>query len=85
MLSHSKVTDALLQAVGEVQFAVQTTILVYDGYWSRSRALYEEVQKASWDDVILNKKMKKSLIDTVAGFFNSEKSYKDLGVPWKVS
>lgn len=85
VLSHSKVTDALLQAIGEVQFAVEGSILVYDGYWTRSRALYEEVQKASWDDVILDKKMKKTLTKTVAGFFDSEKSYKDLNVPWKVS
>lgn len=85
LLSHSKVTDALLQAVGDVQFAVQQIILVYDGYWRRSRALYKEVQKASWDDVILDEKMKKTLTETVARFFDSKKSYKDLDVPWKVS
>lgn len=85
VLSHSKVTDALLQAVGDVQFAVQGTILVYDVYWQRSRALYEQVQRASWDDVILDKKMKKTLSDTAVRFFDSEKSYRDLDVPWKVS
>jgi transitional endoplasmic reticulum ATPase len=85
VLSHSKVTDSLLQAVGEVQFAVQKSILVYEDYWTRSTALYEEVQKASWDDVILDKKMKKTLTETVVRFFDSEKSYKDLGVPWKAS
>ena len=85
VLSHSKVTDALLQAVGDVQFAVQKSILVYDRYWTQSTALYEEVQKASWDDVILEKEMKKTLSKTVARFFDSETSYKDLGVPWKVS
>ncbi len=85
VLSHSKITDALLQAVGEVQFAVDKTILVYDWYWTRSRALYDEVQKASWDDVILDKKMKTTLTETVTHFFDSEKSYKDIGVPWKVS
>lgn len=85
VLSHSKVTDALLQAVGEIQFAVEGTILVFERYWTRSRALYEQVQKASWDDVILDKKMKKTLTETVVHFFDSEKSYKDLDVPWKVS
>ncbi|ERF69158.1 hypothetical protein EPUS_01114 [Endocarpon pusillum Z07020] len=83
VLSHSKVTDALLQAVGEIQFAVEGTILVFERYWTRSRALYEQVQKASWDDVILDKKMKKTLTETVVHFFDSEKSYKDLDVPWK--
>lgn len=85
VLSHSKVTDALLRAVGEVQFAVENTILVFDRYWTRSRALYDQVQKASWDDVILDKKTKKTLTETVVHFFDSRQSYKDLGVPWKVS
>lgn len=85
VFSHSKVTDALLQSVGEVQFAVEESILVFERYWTRSRALYEQVQKASWDDVILDKKMKKTLTETVVRFFDSEKSYKDLDVPWKVS
>lgn len=82
-LSHSKVTDALLQAVGDAQFAVEGFILVYDEYWYRSKALYQEVQKASWDDVILDKQMKTTLTKTVGRFFDSEKTYKDLGVPWK--
>ncbi len=85
VLSHSKVTDALLQSVGMWQFAVKGTILIFERYWTSSRALYEQVQKASWDDVILDKKMKKTLTETVVHFFDSEKSYKDLGVPWKVS
>lgn len=85
LLSHSKITDALLRAVGEIQFAVEDSILVYDSYWTRSTTLYREVQKASWSDVILNKKMKKTLTGTVIRFFDSEKSYKDLAVPWKVS
>jgi transitional endoplasmic reticulum ATPase len=85
VLSQSKITDALLQAVGDVQFAVEKTILVYDEYWKSSRALYEEVQKASWNDVILDKDLKRILSKTMARFFDSEKSYKDLGVPWKVS
>lgn len=84
-LSHSKITDALLQAIGDVQFKVEGTILVFDWYWTRSRALYEQVQKTSWDDVILDKKFKKSLTKTVVGFFDNEQSYKNLGVPWKVS
>jgi transitional endoplasmic reticulum ATPase len=84
VLSHSKITDALLQAIGDVQFTVEKSILVYDGYRTRSKALWDEVQRASWDDVILDEKMKKALAKTVVQFFDSEKSYKDLGVPWKV-
>ena len=85
VLSHSKATDALLSAIAAAeQSAIEHTILVYDnGYWSDSRNLYEEVQKTSWDDVILDDKMKKTLTGTVLRFFDSESKYHEFGVPWK--
>lgn len=58
-------------------------IYVYDGYWSASKALWQQVQKASWKDVILNEEMKKTLVDLMTKFFDSEDIYKSLGVPWK--
>ena len=48
-----------------------------------SSSLYEEIQKASWDDVILDKGIKKALTELMHKFFDSEDIYKDLGVPWK--
>ncbi len=60
-------------------------ILVFDGgFWQKSKELYANVKKASWDDVILEKDKKESIIDDVNGFFNSEARYSEFGVPWKV-
>nr|XP_019049576.1 hypothetical protein I302_03365 [Kwoniella bestiolae CBS 10118]OCF28506.1 hypothetical protein I302_03365 [Kwoniella bestiolae CBS 10118] len=53
------------------------------GLWRPDRALWESVQKASWDDVVLDGSFKKSLQSDYRSFFKSEKTYKDLGVPWK--
>src|SRR5262249_50983977 len=52
-LSHCAKTDKLLLAIGEYADALHHEILVYDGYWGKSAALWEEVQKTNWDDVVL--------------------------------
>lgn len=71
-VSHCAVTDALIYAVGSF-YAVhdENFIYVYDGYWSASRALWAEVQKANWKDVILNEEMKKALTEVMRKFFES--------------
>lgn len=58
-------------------------VWVYDGYWSQSRSLYDQVMKSSWDDVILDENMKKDLTAVAKKFFTSKAVYEDLGVPWK--
>lgn len=84
VLSNSKATDALLSAIAVAeQTAIEHTILVYDGSWSSSRSLYEEVQKTNWDDVILDMETKEALTGTVLRFFDSESKYREFGVPWK--
>lgn len=41
------------------------------------------MQNASWDDVILDESMKKSLIADVDSFFGNRDTYERLKVPWK--
>ncbi|MCJ1282402.1 hypothetical protein MMC26_001725 [Xylographa opegraphella] len=81
--SRSKMTDNLIQSVGDWQMADDKLVYVYDNYWTISRALWEEVQKADWDDVILDQGMKTALQDLVRRFFDSKKVYEEAGVPWK--
>jgi len=54
------------------------------GFWRKDAGLWNEIQKADWKDVILKEEFKKALKKDVYGFFDSEKLYKDLGIPWKV-
>lgn len=85
MSSNGK-TDELIRTIGKWQIPPppgDKWVYVYDGYWFRSKALYEQVKDASWDDVILNEKMKKQITGLMHKFFDSRDIYKNLGVPWK--
>ncbi|KAI4176656.1 MAG: hypothetical protein LQ343_000947 [Gyalolechia ehrenbergii] len=82
-LSNPKVVDELIMACGRWMYVDNDFIYVYDGYWTASKSLWQQVQKASWDDVILNEEMKKTLVSLMTKFFDSEDVYKSLGVPWK--
>lgn len=83
MLSPSKTTDDLITVVGTWQSADLDIIWVYDNYWTKSKSLWEQVQKAEWENVILDEDMKKGLTDVSTRFFDGKSVYDDLGVPWK--
>ncbi|MCJ1438434.1 hypothetical protein MMC27_007822 [Xylographa pallens] len=79
----SKVVDVLIKTIGEWSTPDNKFVYVYDNRWLASRLLYDEIQKSSWDDVILDDTMKTTLTDIVGKFFDSKDVYDDLGVPWK--
>jgi len=81
-----KKTDELLAAGSRWMQELHGEVLVFDqGYWQKNKELYENIQKAEWEDVILEKEKKESIIDDVLGFFDAEDRYAEFGVPWKVS
>ncbi|KAL0254741.1 hypothetical protein SLS55_009265 [Diplodia seriata] len=80
--SSSSIVDALLRAIG-TWMSQSKAIYVYDGYWSRSSELWKQVEKASWDKVILDPKTKKSLRDVSRKFFDNRDVYEDYGIAWK--
>ena len=86
VMSSNGKTDDLIRTIGKWQIPPppgDKWVYVYDGYWFRSKALYEQVKNASWDDVILNERMKKQITGLMHKFFDSRDIYKNLGVPWK--
>jgi transitional endoplasmic reticulum ATPase len=77
-------TDKLLIAVGKWSTDLHDEIYVFDdGFWAKNKELWTAVQDCSWDEVILNQKMKDNLIADVQGFFDNRELYKKLAVPWK--
>lgn len=77
-------TDALIHAAGTWGSVLHNEIWVFDGgFWKKDAGLYASVMKASWDAVILDEDMKKSLIDDHLSFFRSQATYQKLKVPWK--
>jgi len=76
--------DELLLAAGLWGSDLHNEILVFDGGdWESSAELWQSVNKSSWDAVILDKDMKKALIDDHNSFFDSKETYAGLKVPWK--
>jgi len=81
---HSSTTDELLLAVGKWTSVPHEEIYVFDQtYWQKSAELWQSIKDASWDDVILEPKMKQNLIEDVQGFFDSQGLYQQFSVPWK--
>ena len=72
--THSSETDKLLQAAGNVLYKTEPGIFVFDRGWYKSRALLQEVQKTIWDKVILDEKMKETLVGVSEKFFDSKLS-----------
>jgi transitional endoplasmic reticulum ATPase len=81
--SNSSVTDRLLATIGAWLTKEIPAIYVYDNYWKRDTKLWEQVKKAKWDDVILDPKMKKALVEVANKFFDNKDIYDEYGVPWK--
>jgi hypothetical protein len=80
-----KKADGLLAAGVNWQEALHNEVLVFDqGMWQKNQDLYKNIQKANWEDVILEKEKKETIINDVLGFFKSSERYAEFGIPWKV-
>lgn len=76
--------EQLVLAVGSWTSDLNNEVWVFDqGSFIKDRELWESAQKATWDAVILDEDMKKSLINDHLSFFESRETYASLGVPWK--
>ncbi|KAL2067407.1 hypothetical protein VTL71DRAFT_1832 [Oculimacula yallundae] len=79
-----KKADGLLAAAAKWQMELHGEVLVFDqGYWQPNKDLWQNIQKANWEDVILEKEKKDTIIEDIVGFFDAEDRYAEFGVPWK--
>ena len=84
--SQSAAADALILAASRWTEELHGEIWIFDQmFWQKNAGLWQEVQKASWEDVILNGEMKQRLQDDVEGFFDERETYERFAIPWKVS
>ena len=74
----------LLLAIGVWADQLHDDIWVYNQGWMKDASLWREIQKARWEDVILETDFKKAIQKDVLGFFSSKDTYKSLTLPWKV-
>jgi hypothetical protein len=75
----------LLLAIGTWADQLHNEIWVYNQGWLKNAGLWQEIQKARWEDVILESDFKTAIQKDVLGFFSSKDTYKSLSLPWKVN
>ncbi|MCJ1397465.1 hypothetical protein MMC11_000658 [Xylographa trunciseda] len=82
--SASTFADALILVASKWSLELHGEVWVFDQmFWQKNSALWEEVQKASWEDVILDEEMKQTLQDDIEGFYDERDSYEKFQIPWK--
>lgn len=59
-------------------------VWVYDQcYWQKDAALWDSMQKANWDDIILPPGLKSAVCGDVESFFKNKSIYDNIGIAWK--
>jgi hypothetical protein len=81
---HLDTIDSLILAASQWTKEPHDEIYVFDNeMWKKDKELYLDVKGASWDDVILDPAMKRSLVQDVLTFFDNRDLYASLNVSWK--
>lgn len=82
--SSVEATTALLLEAGQYGNLLHDEVWVFDqGRWQKSKELWDSVQKARWEDVILEPGKKRIITEDALDFFDSRATYEKLRVPWK--
>ncbi|KAL8858676.1 MAG: hypothetical protein Q9178_004764 [Gyalolechia marmorata] len=77
-------TQELILRASEWTAELHGQVWMFDqGYWSKNRDLWESVQEADWEDVILDEGMKADVRGDVEGFFRERREYQRFAIPWK--
>jgi transitional endoplasmic reticulum ATPase len=84
LTSNKTKAHQLMLTAGQWTNELHNQVWVFeDGWWQKSTELFDSFQKSSWDVVILDPDMKKSLIEDHLSFYRSHETYAKLKVPWK--
>jgi hypothetical protein len=84
MSDSQEVADDFFAAVCRWNSDVRDEVMVFEGgYWQKSRDLYESIQSATLDNLILSGTLKEDIYADVERFFDSKSMYVEYNVPWK--
>jgi hypothetical protein len=84
MADAREVADRFLITVCDWCSEVRGEVLVFDqGQWYKSEQLYQAIQNASFDNLILGGTLKDSIREDFNQFFTSRDLYERYGIPWK--
>lgn len=79
-----EIAEQFFFAVCQWSSEVRGEVLVFEqGYWQKSQALFDAIQRASFDQIVLAGGLKETIREDFARFFSSQATYERYGVPWK--
>jgi hypothetical protein len=81
---NEEISRSFLRTVCRWHHQVREEVLVFDGgHWQKSKDLYQDIQAASFDNLVLPRQLKQELIADLSGFFEAKAKYDQYGIAWK--
>lgn len=63
---------------------VRDEVLVFDnGHWHKDEQLFQDIQNATFDNLILRGSLKQEIHDDLTQFFHARELYEEHDIPWK--
>lgn len=79
-----KMAESFLADVCKWNMEIRGEVLVYDGSgWYKDEHLFQDIQGATFDNLILRGSLKQDIRDDLVQFFASRALYEEYGIPWK--
>ncbi|MDZ8186162.1 MAG: ATP-binding protein [Nostoc sp. ChiSLP02] len=79
-----QIAEEFFVAVCEWNSEIREEVLVFeDGYWEKDEDLFQSIQGATFENLILHGNLKEDIQDDLNAFFASRETYAAYGVPWK--
>lgn len=79
-----EVAQSFFAAVCDWNSQIRNELLVFeDGYWDKNSELFESIQSATFENLILHRTLKQDIQDDLINFFASRETYATYSVPWK--
>ncbi|MBN3905172.1 MAG: AAA family ATPase [Nostoc sp. NMS1] len=79
-----EVAEKFFAAVCDWNLEIRDELLVFeDGYWDKNPDLFQSIQSATFENLVLHRTLKQDIQDDLINFFASRETYANYGVPWK--
>jgi chromosomal replication initiation ATPase DnaA len=79
-----EIVEEFYRAVCDWNRKVRGEILIFEqGCWEKSEPLFQAIQSASFENLILPAQLKEEIQNDLTRFFASRELYEKYGIPWK--
>ncbi|MBG1245258.1 AAA family ATPase [Nostoc sp. NZL] len=84
LANSTKLAKNFFAAVCDWNSEIRDELLVFeDGYWNKNPELFQSIQSAKFDNLVLHSTLKQDIQDDLITFFASRETYTNYSVPWK--